>query len=113
MFTAKHMEPSPQIQTHFQQESFKVEPEIFKVEKDLQDHPDQLPTYHQYCPLTVSLSATPPHLLSTSRDGDSTATLGSCATAQPLFQRKNIFLISNFNLSWCIYRSFPLILLLI
>ena len=32
--------------------------------------PAQLSTYHQYCSLTTSLSATSPRFLNTSRDGD-------------------------------------------
>jgi len=39
------------------------------------------------CPLTTSLSATSPCSLNTSRDGDPTTSLGSCATASLLFWR--------------------------
>jgi len=35
------------------------------------------------CPLTVSFSATSPWFFNTSRDGDPTTTLGSCANALP------------------------------
>ena len=56
-----------------------VEHRIVKVGKDLLDHPVQSSTYHQYCPLTTSLSATSAGLLNTSRDGDPTTPPGSCA----------------------------------
>ena len=36
-------------------------------------------THHHHCPLTVYLSATPPHHLSTSRDGDSSTPWAPCA----------------------------------
>ena len=39
-------------------------------------------------PRPLSLSATSPQFLNTSRDGGHTTSLGSCATASPLFLRK-------------------------
>ena len=41
------------------------------------------------CPLTTSLSATSTQFLNTSRDSDATMSLGSCATASPLFWRRH------------------------
>ena len=41
------------------------------------------------CPLPMSLSATSPQLWNTSRDGDPTTFLGSCASVQAFFWRIN------------------------
>ena len=62
---------------------------------------------------TVSPSAMSTLLLNTSRDGDSTTSLGSpfqCPTTHP---GKKYFLISSLNLPWCNLRPLPLVLSLI
>lgn len=60
----------------------------------------------------MSLSATSTHFMNTTRDDDSTTSLTSLF-AEPLFQRKKIFLKFNLNLLWHNFRPLPLILLLI
>ena len=52
-------------------------------------------------------------LLNTSRDGDSTTSLGSLFQGLITLSVKNFFLISNLNLLWCNFRPFPLVLSLV
>ena len=73
----------------------------------------QLSTHHQYHPLTVPLSTTSPQLLNTSRDGDSTTSLGGLFHCPTSLSENKCFLISNLNLPWCNLRPFCLILLLL
>jgi len=65
------------------------------------------------CPLTVSLSAPPTRSLNTSRDSDSTTSLGSLCHCLTTLSEKKSFLISNLNLPWCNLIPSPLILLLL
>ena len=69
--------------------------ELLRLEKTSQvtkSKPNPAPP----CPLTMSLSATSPHSLNTSRDGDSTMSLAAYAKALPLYLKKKInYLISN------------------
>ena len=58
----------------------------------------------------MSLSATSTRLLNTSRDGDSTTSLGSLCHCLPALPEKKLFPVSNLNLPWnnlpsekCIY----------
>ena len=62
--------------------------ESLRLEKT--SHPQVQPQPTPPCPLTTALSATSPWLYNTSRDGDSTTSLGSCATALPLFWRRSV-----------------------
>jgi len=62
------------------------------------------------CPLTVSLSATFPYFLNTSRDSDSPTSLGSLFQCLTTLSKKNFFLSSNLNLAWHNLRPLPLIL---
>ena len=61
----------------------------------------------------MSLSTTSTCLLNTSRDGDSTTSLGSLSNDLTTLSVKKFFLISNLNLPWCNLRPFPLVLLLV
>ncbi|KAK4823265.1 hypothetical protein QYF61_000232, partial [Mycteria americana] len=58
----------------------------------------------------MSLSATSTRLLNTSKDGNSTTSLGSLFQCLRTLSVKKIFLISNLNLPWCNLRPFLLIL---
>lgn len=81
---------------------------IPKAAKALQDQA-QLLTQHQ----TTFPSATATHFLSTSKNGDSTMSLGSlfqCLITPPV---KNLFLISGLNLPWHNLRIFCLIVSLV
>ena len=51
------------------------------------------------CPLTTSVSATPIHVLNTSRDGDSTTSLCSLCHCLTALSEKKWFLISNLKLA--------------
>jgi len=51
--------------------------------------------------------------LNTSRDGDSTISLGSLFQCFITLSVKKFFLISSLNLLWCNLRPFPLVLLLV
>ena len=64
---------------------------------------------------TMSLGTTSRHMcvLHTSRDGDSTTSLGSPFQCLITLLEKKFFLISNWNLPWCNLRPFPLVLLLV
>ena len=69
-----------------------------KTSKITQSNPSPPPT----CPLTTSLSATSPHFLSTSRDGDPTASLDSlhqCITTHHRFANKRVFIEDSFESS--------------
>ena len=57
----------------------------------------------------MSLSTTSTHRLNTSRDGDSTTSLGSLFQCLTTLLVK-FFLLSNLNLPWCNLRPFPLVL---
>ena len=59
------------------------------------------------------LSATSPHFMNTSRDSDSTTSLGSLCQCLATLPEKKFFLISNLNLPWCNIRPLPLILSLV
>ena len=59
----------------------------------------------------MSLSTTSKCFLNTSRDGDSTTSLGSLGHCLSSLS-ENFFLISNLNPPWCNLRTFPLILFL-
>ncbi|KAK4829075.1 hypothetical protein QYF61_002019, partial [Mycteria americana] len=61
----------------------------------------------------MSLSTTSTHLLNTSRDGDSTTSLGSLLQCLTTLSVKTFFLISNLNLPWHNLRPFPLVLWLV
>ena len=56
------------------------------------------------------LSTTSKWFLNTSRDGDSTTSLGSLFQCLTTLSANNFFLISNLNLPWCILKPFPLVL---
>ena len=58
----------------------------------------------------MSLSTTSKHLLNTSRDGDSTTSLGSLFQCLTTLSVKKCFLTSNLNLPWRNLRPFPLVL---
>ena len=58
----------------------------------------------------MALSTTSKWFLNTSRDGDSTTSLGSLFQCLTTFCVKKFFLISNLNLPWLNLRPFPLIL---
>jgi len=58
----------------------------------------------------MSLSTTSKRFLNTSRDSDSTTTLGSPFQCFTTLSVKKCFLISNLNLPWHNLRPFPLIL---
>jgi len=62
---------------------------------------------------TMSLSATSPHFVSTSRDGDSTISLGSLFQCPTTLSEKKVFLISSLNLPWHNLSPFPPILFLL
>lgn len=55
------------------------------------------------------LSGTSTCLLNTSRDGDSTTSVGSLFHCSTTILVKNFFLIADLNLSWCSLRPFPLL----
>jgi len=79
---------------------------IIKVGKDLQDHLVQLqpiPT------MPTSLSATSPRFLDTSRDGDSTTSLGSPSQSNTTLSEKKFFLTSDPILPW--HNLKPLLLI--
>ncbi|KAK4820465.1 LOW QUALITY PROTEIN: hypothetical protein QYF61_027747 [Mycteria americana] len=61
----------------------------------------------------MSRSTTSTHLLNTSRDGDSTTSLGSLCQCLTTLSVQKFFLISSLNLPWCNLRPFPLVLSLI
>ena len=61
----------------------------------------------------MSLSAMSIHLLNTSRDGDSTTSLGSLFQCFISLSVMKFFRISNLNLPWCNLRLLPLVLLLV
>ncbi|KAK4819628.1 hypothetical protein QYF61_008848 [Mycteria americana] len=65
---------------------------------------------HHY---TMSLSTSSKRLLNTSRDGDSTTSLGSLFQCLITLSVKKNFLISSLNLPWCNLRPFPLVLSLV
>lgn len=56
------------------------------------------PTTNPSCPLTTSLSATPILSLHTSRDGDSTTSLGNLCQCLTTLHEKKFFLISTLSL---------------
>ena len=58
----------------------------------------------------MPLSATSTCLLNTSRDGDSTTSLGSLFQCWTTLSVKKFFLISSLNLPWCNLRPFALVL---
>jgi len=58
----------------------------------------------------MSLSTTSKRFLNTSRDGDSTTSLGSLFQCLTTLSVKKCFLMSNLNLPWCNLRPFPLVL---
>jgi len=58
----------------------------------------------------MPLSTTSKWFLNTSRDGDSTTSLGSLFQCLTTLYVKKCFLISNLNLHWCNLRPFPLLL---
>jgi len=58
----------------------------------------------------MSLSTTPKGFINTSRDGDSTTSLGSLFQCLTTLSVKKFFLISNLSLPWWNLRPFPLIL---
>jgi len=60
----------------------------------------------------MSLSTTSKCFLNTSRDGDSTTSLGSPFQCLTALLEKNYFLVSNLNLPWCNLRLLILVLLL-
>ena len=55
------------------------------------------------------LSATSTCFLNTSRDGDSTTSLGSLCQCLTTLSEKNFFLISNLNLPWHYVKPLPLV----
>ncbi|KAK4814524.1 hypothetical protein QYF61_021625 [Mycteria americana] len=57
----------------------------------------------------MSQSATSTRFLNSSRDGDSTTSLGSLFQCLMTLSVKKFFLISNLNLSWSNLRPFPLV----
>jgi len=59
-------------------------------------------------PLSTSISATSPVFLNTSKDGDSTTSLGSPFQHLTTLWEKKFFLISNLSLPWCNFRPSPL-----
>ncbi|KAK4828611.1 hypothetical protein QYF61_000063 [Mycteria americana] len=61
----------------------------------------------------MSLSTSSKRLLNTSRDGDSTTSLGSLFQCLITPSVKKNFLISSLNLPWCNLRPFPLVLSLV
>ena len=61
------------------------------------------------CPLSVSLSASSPRFLKTSRDIDSTTSLSSRCQCLTTLSEKKFFLISNLNLPCSNLRVFPLL----
>ena len=73
-------------------------------------HPDNSPTP---CPLTMPLSTTSPQFLNTSRDGDSTTSLGSLCHCSTALSEKKFFLISNLNLHWRNFTSHAITMLLL
>jgi len=83
-----------------------------KVGKDLQDHPVQLSTYHQYFPSkTVSvqhlnISWTPPEAVTP------LPPWAACSSSWPL-SKNNYFLKCNLNLPGCTLKQFPLVLSLV
>ena len=58
----------------------------------------------------MSLSTTSKQFLNTSRDGNSTTSLGTLFQCLTTLSVKTFFLISNLNLPWFNLRPFPLIL---
>ncbi|KAK4832220.1 hypothetical protein QYF61_021067, partial [Mycteria americana] len=64
-------------------------------------------------PLNMSLSTTSTRLLNTSRDGNSTTSLGSLFQCLTTLSVNKFFLISNLNPPWCNLRPFPLVLSLV
>jgi len=60
----------------------------------------------------MSLNETLTLSLNTSRDGDSTTSLGSLFHYLTILSENNFFLIFNLNLPWCNLKPLPLILLL-
>ncbi|KAK4831110.1 LOW QUALITY PROTEIN: hypothetical protein QYF61_015413 [Mycteria americana] len=71
-----------------------------------------LRSYEAHCQ-TMSRSATSTRLLNTSRDGDSTTSLGSLFQCLITLSVKKNFLISSLNLPWRNLRPFPLVLSLV
>jgi len=61
----------------------------------------------------MSLSTTSPHFLNTSRDCDSTTSLGSLFQCLTTLCEKKFLVISNLNLGWCNLSLLPLVLLLL
>ncbi|KAK4828289.1 hypothetical protein QYF61_024954 [Mycteria americana] len=61
----------------------------------------------------MSLSTMSTRPLNTSRDGDSTTSLGSLFQCLTTLLVKKFFLISNLNFPWCNLRPFPLVLSLV
>jgi len=61
----------------------------------------------------MSLSATSTWSWNTSRDGESTTSLGSLCHCLTTLYEKKCFLISNLKLSWHNLRPFPLVLSLV
>lgn len=60
-------------------------PKIMEIGKDLQDHQVEPSTHHNHGCETMALSATCPHFLYTSKDGDSTISMSSGSSVLPLF----------------------------
>ncbi|KAJ7412206.1 proprotein convertase subtilisin/kexin type 4 [Willisornis vidua] len=81
------------------------------------DHPDLAANYLEksskitkstLCPMpTLSLSATSRGSLGTSRDGNSTTSLGSPFQCLAILSTENFLLLSNLNLPWCNLLLFP------
>ena len=93
---------------------------IAQVGKDLKDHQVQLhilyDIYTPYYPNSnnAQLNHVPEHciqFLNTSRDGDSTTSLGSSLQCLTTLSVNKFFLTSNLNLPWRHLRPFPLIFL--
>jgi len=86
-----------------------------QVGKGLNDHQIQPHPNHTSLTLTtllsiVSLSTTATWFSNTSRDGDSTTSLGGPIQCLTTLYVQKLLQISNLNLPWCNWRPFPLIL---
>ena len=65
------------------------------------------------CPLPMALSATSTRLWNTSKDGDSTTSLGSLCHCLTALAEKKFSLISNLNLPWHNVKPFTFVLSLL
>jgi len=102
-FSGKSFSPYRELGQHRIIESLKLE-KTAKI-------PKFNPSPSSLCPLTTSLSATSPCYWNTSRDSDTTTSLGSLCHCSTTPSKKRFFLIFIMNFHWHKLRPTPFILM--